>query len=128
MYVAKPSAPLMKMVKNIARGTLMDAFWTSSAMWQAPSYPMKRMAETDWPTNQDVPLLLYPDRFVNCVQTKALSLIGARWTSGIMMAKNPTTWRMRKRPSSVGSSLTSTVLANKVRRSTANSMRVACHG
>ena len=32
IYMANPRAPFMKIVKNIARGTLIDAFWTSSAV------------------------------------------------------------------------------------------------
>lgn len=96
-------------------------------MWHAPSYPIKRIALADWPMNHDAPLLLYPDRFVKSVNTKEAELIGARCTTGIKMAKNPTTWRMRMRPSRLGRNLTSTVLVSKVMKRTAYKMRVACH-
>lgn len=88
---------------------------------------MKRIALADCPTNHDTPLLLYPDRFVKSVNTKETGLIGARWTSGIRMAKNPTTWSIRMRPSRLGRSLIRKVFATKVMRRTAYRMRVACH-
>ena len=88
---------------------------------------MKRITHEDWPINHDKPLLPYPERFVNSVNTDDAELMGARWTSGIRMAKNATTWRKRITPSRLGSNLTTTVLTKKVRRRTAYMMSVACH-
>ena len=37
MQMAKPRTPLRAIVAIMHHGTMVDAFWTSSAMWQGPS-------------------------------------------------------------------------------------------
>jgi hypothetical protein len=103
--MAKPSAPLRNMVKNMLRGTLIDASLTSSAkyvrpnrsqylpIWHAPSkpatqsapinivkilyIPTKRTELVVKPTNHDRPSG-YPEEFDHAVKTNSAEEIGAR--------------------------------------------------
>ena len=36
--IERPSTPLISTVHSMHHGTITDAFWTSSAIWQGPSY------------------------------------------------------------------------------------------
>jgi hypothetical protein len=71
------------------------------------------------PTKKDSSLVFHPPPLMNVANTSFADPWGARYTSGIRMAKNPSIWTQSTSPSIFGSHLARYVLMNTMNAITA---------
>ena len=128
MTMAKPRVPLRRVVTTIDHGTTTWAFSISSAMWAALSHPNIAKTLPMRPMKNDRPCEDHPPPLKNCVKTSwAEALFGARSTTGIKTAKNPTTCKTKMKISILGSALVAAVLMNTAMMIMAQRSKVPCH-
>ena len=78
------------------------------------------------PTQNDKPRLPQPPPFIKVVKTLEEEPWELIYTRGIMIAKNPSTWMIKIRPSSMGRRLLITVFMKTATKTTAQSNSVPC--
>jgi len=82
--------------------------------------------EVDKPTMTDVPVELHPPPLVNSVKTDLALFLGARTQIGIIMAKRPTIWMIKTKPSIMGNFLAKKVLKKIEKETMAIRINVPC--
>ena len=99
----KAIIPFRMTAESITRGTMREAFWTSSDMCAAESDPMKAAAVVMKPMIVAAPALAQLPPLLKEVHTSLEGAFGPRTQRGMQTAKRPIMLKNKITPSSSGS-------------------------